>query len=313
MSADIAAVRNELEDLARVIAVTEVAAQEASDPFAWELSLQGLRARREQLRAELATQLRDTETAEVFVRVGGRPVQGPTADVGFLAGLLGALQHLVSALAQTIAAKPTVRGSINGNIMGRTALRVARLMPGSFQMQLLGDASPDVFGESLLEQALQRLHDLVEAGDNASRLAELLGPWGLRVENRYADLLDTVVSNEADVEFSTCSCTAQPRTATLSAPSARGTRAALNLLRREIVRTERVRGRLVGLMKHHSDFEFEDAETGEVVNGKVLPEVMAQVLEWFNQDVGLVLEVDATKVAGRDDLVEHRTLLEVLP
>jgi hypothetical protein len=51
--ADVAAIARELKHLARVIAVTERTAKDADDAFPWELSLQGLYARRAELLQEL--------------------------------------------------------------------------------------------------------------------------------------------------------------------------------------------------------------------------------------------------------------------
>jgi putative nucleotidyltransferase with HDIG domain len=85
---EVGAAREELTDLSHVIAVTEQTARQVDDPFPWELSLEGLSARRSALVRELVDVLQGGEEA---VRRQAARVLGARGGSEAVPALIGAL------------------------------------------------------------------------------------------------------------------------------------------------------------------------------------------------------------------------------
>lgn len=313
MSAQLAFLREELQELNKAIAATEGVVQEEADSFAWELSLSSLRARRKALLAETRAELDEGRVAELALRFDGEPVQGDTVEASFLSEFLGCLQKLVSALGQALAARPTARGNIPESVMEQTRLRLASVRAGSFTVALVGEAHPNLFGESLIQDAFENLHSLIEAGDNAEGLADLLSRLGGRVQGHYAAVLSTLTSANANVELETWLDATTRRLATVSAVHARNIADALSLLQREEERPQRLRGRLIGLLQHKAQFEFQYPDTQEVIAGNVLPDALRKAVQYYDQNIIADFSVETIGVEGREEVKEHWTLADLAP
>lgn len=313
MSAQLVFLREELQELNEAIAATEEVAQEEADSFAWGLSLNSLRARRKELLAEIRTELADARVAELNLRFDGEPIQGDTVEAGFFGESLGCLQKLVFALGQALAARPTARGSIPESVMEQTRLRLASVRAGSFTVALVGKAQPNLFGESLIQDTFESLHSLIQVGDNAEGLADLLSGLGGRVQGHYAAFLSTLTSANASAELQTWRDATTPRLVTVSAVHARNIADALSLLQREEERTQRLSGRLIGLLQHKAQFEFQEPDTREVIAGKVLPDALRKAVQYFDQDIIADFSVETIGVEGREEVKQHWTLADLDP
>ena len=195
---------------------------------------------------------------------------GEAIDIRFLAELLGHLQDLVSALGQAVASQPTRRGSIPSDITSRTRLRFAAMRSGSFTARLVGSVQPDLFGESLIQDCFDSLHELLAVGDNADSLARILSRLGSRSQSHYERFLSVISENDVNIKLSTRTREGQCREVTIRPDPARDVRQALELLERETECTEICRGRLRGLRQHRRDFEFVEEATERIIIGVVL-------------------------------------------
>lgn len=72
MSTQLSFLRAELRELNEAIAATEEAVQDSADGFAWELSLDSLRARRKELLAEIRAEMDAVRTTGEALRSRGR-------------------------------------------------------------------------------------------------------------------------------------------------------------------------------------------------------------------------------------------------
>jgi hypothetical protein len=313
MSPQLVSLRAELRMLDDAILATESVAQEAATSFAWELSLNGLRARRKDLLADIRTALEEARVAELSLRFEGAPVQAGTADAGFLGEFLGCLQKLVSALGQAIAVRPTTRGTIPDSVMDRTRLRLMSVGVGSFRVSLAGDAHPNLLGEALVQECFDALHRLVDVGDDAGGLAEQLSHLGGRVQTHYTAFLTSLATSNASVEVETWLDATTQRTSVVTAAKARNVSEALSLLQREEGRMEQLAGQLIGLMQHRAQFEFRPAGAEQVIVGKVLPSALQKAALHYNQDIVADFSVDTIGVEGREDARENWTLADLAP
>jgi len=313
MSLHLTELRRELSELNDVVQATEAAAQDATDAFAWDLSLQGLRSRRRQLLTEIQAACQAERVAEIQLRFEGAPVQSGTIEAGFLGEFLEYLQKLVFALGQAVASRPTARGTIPESVMERTRLRLAAVSPGSFTAELAGDAHPNLFGESLVQECFDNLHSLIETGDDAGRLADILGRLGGRVQGHYTAFLGSLTTASASVSLQTWLDATTAREVTISTGRARNITDALSLLQREEERLETVGGRLIGLLQHKAQFEFVGRTAEHVLAGKVLPTALERAVAYFNRDVEADFSVETVRVEGRDEVREHWTLTDLRP
>lgn len=304
-------IREELADLADVIEGLEDQIDAADDPFPWQVSLAGLQARRDQLVSQLEQELSRTQAAEVAVSVAGDPVVGAEIDTKFLGEYLVRMQKLVSAIGQAMATQPTRRGSLSQDIIGRTQLRLAAISAGSFVAKLTGTPAPNLFGESLIEDAISELHTLLDTADNADQLAEHFAELGARAQAHYGAFIEHIAASGASLTIESQGITEGLRRTGISESRAQDVRAALDLLEREEERQEHLYGRLIGVRQEHGDFEFRDENTGDIVTGKIRPDAMGAAVDRFNQPVGAVFSVEVVSVRGADEMTESWELLRV--
>ena len=303
--------RTELEELAQVIRVTEEAADEARDRFAWDLTLSGLRSRQEHLVAIAEALYAEQRVAQLDLHFEGDPVSRGAVEIGFLGRFLDSTQKLLSAIGQAESSTPTTRGTIPDSIIERTRLRLASVGVGSFSATLVGEASPNLFGESLIQECLDRLQALAQAGDSVAALADLLSRLGGRVQGHYASFLDGLQSANASVSLVTWLDASTPRAVTITRSQAQNTMEALGMLQREEEYLEEHTGQLIGLMQHRAQFEFKDAVSGLVLSGKVLPVALGKASNCYNLDVRASFSVEVTRIEGRDNTRESLTLVDV--
>lgn len=305
-------IREELADLADVIESLEARIEGTDEPFAWQLSLDGLQVRRDQLVSQLEEELARAQAAEVAVSVAGDPVKGAEIDSRFLGEYLVRMQKLVSAIGQAMATRPTRRGSLSQDIIGRTQLRLAAVSAGSFVATLTGTPAPNLFGESLIEDAISELHELLDTADNADQLAHRFAQLGARAQAHYGSFIEHLASSGASVTIESLGTTEGLRRTVVSEARAQDVRTALELLEREEERQESLLGRLIGVRQEHGDFEFLDENTGDIVTGKIGPDTMADAVNCFNQLVMAVFAVEVVSVRGADQMTETWELLRVM-
>ena len=170
-----------------------------------------------------------------------------------------------------------------------------------------------MFGDSLISECFEDLHRLIDARDKVSDLAELLSRLGGRVQGHYTAFLDSLTSANASVEMQTWRDSSTSRVDFLDASEAKNISDALSLLQREEERDEQLTGRLIGLLQHRAQFEFEQRDGGPIIAGKVLPGALPKAIASYNCDVIACFSVETMGVEGREEVKENWTLIGLCP
>jgi len=273
----------------------------------------GLEHRRVELVQQylLATEISSEESLDLGLTRTGQQVG---AEVGLLAGLLGAFQESVTAIAQSVRRRPTARGLVPADIQALVRLRVAFALPGSLTLRLVPERSQDELavdeGGSLLEQSVETLLAIlagIEVDENASLAA--IAQAGPRASGHLATLANIIQRNEADVSFRWRSRRGLRRAAFSPSQATR-----LSTLLEAVEQEERDRvysGRLVGGSLVRGTFELE-LDDGSIVSGRVGDDLLEQVEAYFGKECTAAVHIRETKLPA-GDTKEHVDLLELRP
>lgn len=134
---------------------------------------------------------------EVFnFHVNSESFSGPELSARKLSAMAGSFQDLLDSLGQYCDGEITLKGPIPAQILNRTQMNASSIFNGSFGLQLMSDETADLFGSSLLSDALYELKGLLDAGDDEDLLSNKLHELKGRVASKYRRLLkDLVVLN----------------------------------------------------------------------------------------------------------------------
>lgn len=123
-------------------------------------------------------------------------MQAPAVDLG---SLLQSTQYLIDALGQFKAGHPTVKGNIPDRITQKTKLAVAGTFAGSFGVEMVAFEQPDLWGNSLVEEAIESFLQLIKIGKDSERLREFLLDAQPRAASRYRIFLEKLIHAKARV------------------------------------------------------------------------------------------------------------------
>jgi len=221
-----------------------------------------------------------------------------------LAAVGDTLQRLFTAITQHfVEGAATVRGSVSASVRQLAELEVEGLRAGSLVVQLKPH-DPARFAE-----ACDTLQQLL-AADDAHTLADLLRTLGGRVQGRYEDLLDEIVTHDLALMVSwgpqqhafLAAHTAMHRIEALpaSAPSADDLWV--------------TRGILLGLDAGTKTFTFYDLRTDEEISGQLAPDFkMPPRIDVGIETTPRVLELERSRLELRGGKVATRyRLLRIL-
>jgi hypothetical protein len=285
----------------------------AADFVGGRLMQAGLKHRRAQLLQQylLAAEIPSQESLDLGLAPAGRQAG---AELGLLAGLLGAFQESVTAIAQSVRRRPTSRGLVPADIQALVRMRVAFALPGSLTLRLVPERSleelPVDEGGSLLDQSVETLLAIlagVESDEQASMAA--IAQAGPRAAGHLATLASVIQRNDADISFRWRSRGSVTRTGFSPTQATR-----LASLLREVEEEERDRvysGRLVGGSLVRGTFELE-LDDGSIVSGRVGDDLLELVEVYFGQECTAAVHIRETKLPA-GDTKEHVYLVELRP
>jgi hypothetical protein len=190
-------------------------------------------------RLSLRSLVRDTggvvqpDNPEVDIRLHGPGVPGHTIPVRDAAAILTSLQETLASIGQALTHQPTAQGPIHSQVLKATELRMSPTVGlGSIVFHLNGPAE-EVSGDeavaltgtdTLVDAAVRELFAIVEhseAGElGTGTLADELRRFGPRAAKHLSDLVDRVVKDEIDVDFTWRSPAGRRRRASLHRRSA---------------------------------------------------------------------------------------------
>lgn len=177
----------------------ELLAQDSN--FALELSIISLQSHIEDLSFQLKTAKEQRQKEVVELRLIGHEVENGTVPLELLANLSKYFSGLVTAASAKLKLGQDVSGVISSEITYPLNLRFAAIGQGSSRLFITGDTSPDLFGESLLENSLNGLFELLNSDFNES-LSDQVHFLGLRSIHNLADFLKVLRKRSIELELS---------------------------------------------------------------------------------------------------------------
>lgn len=140
-----------------------------------------------------------------------------------LGKILISAQETLDSLGQAIQGAATLRGAISPEILAATEARVIQAAGGSFALELSAAQSANLFGYSLIGDAIDKLLNLIATGNNVEELRTLLTQIKPRAVSKYRDLLSALVEYEGGVRVERLSpVTAKNRMVSLDLITAAG-------------------------------------------------------------------------------------------
>ena len=169
--------------------------------FALELSIKSLNAHIEDLSFQLKTAKEQREKEVVEMRLMGSDVDSGTVPLELLANLSKYFSGLVTSASAKLKQGQDISGAIPSDITYPLNLRFADIGQGSSRLFITGDTSPDLFGESLLENSLNGLFELLNSDFNES-LSDQVHFLGLRSTHNLAEFLKVLRKRGIELELS---------------------------------------------------------------------------------------------------------------
>ena len=173
---------------------------EQGSNFALELSITSLEAHIEDLSFQLKTAKEQRGKEVVELRLIGSDVDNGTVPLELLASLSRHFSGLVTAASAKLKLGQDAPGIIPSEITHPLNLRFADIGQGSSRLFITGDTSPDLFGESLLENSLKGLFELLNANLNEG-LSDQVHFIGLRSTHSLTEFLKVLRKRNIGLEL----------------------------------------------------------------------------------------------------------------
>jgi hypothetical protein len=122
----------------------------------------------------------------------------PTKQLG---KILVSVQETIDALGQGFGGNATMRGVIPPEILARTETRLIQAAGGSFALEISAAQALDLFGGSLITDALGELVSLLEIGNDVERLREKLIAVKPRAASKYRVFLASLIGAETPLRL----------------------------------------------------------------------------------------------------------------
>lgn len=117
-----------------------------------------------------------------------------------LGKILISTQETLDSLGQSIQGLATLRGAISPEILAATEARVIQAGGGSFGLELSAAQGANLFGQSLIGEAIERFVSLIALGNEVEELRAMLIEIKPRAVSKYRDLLTALVEYQGDLK-----------------------------------------------------------------------------------------------------------------
>jgi hypothetical protein len=230
-----------------------------------------------QLRGTPAKLARQSNREIIAVRLTPFGATRSEASAGLVSGALGSFQQTVQALGFQLEAAPGEPPTVTKRkeIDEQTRLVAMGFFGGSFGVLLGSETNPDLFGESLVGDALQRFSTILEARTDQGALRQMLTPM---VAVKYREFLGRLAQGHSGLSIDWASV--KPKRAYQADLNYREIERLAAVMARtteKVTRQFPVRCRLVGANTRIKTYEVADTRDGTQYSGKVAPEAMADV------------------------------------
>jgi hypothetical protein len=140
-----------------------------------------------------------------------------------LGRILVSTQETIDSLGQGIDGLATMRGAISPEVLAATEALVIQAGGGSFALEISASKSADLFGHSLIGDAIEKFVTLISLGNDVENLRAMLLEIKPRAVSKYKDLLSALVEYEGAVRLEWASPqSSKNRTVTLDVITAAG-------------------------------------------------------------------------------------------
>jgi hypothetical protein len=249
----------------------------------------------EQMRARLLDELTHAEMGDFQVVLDAGALTG--ADVDQVVKTLGPIQRTIDSVGQALDFEATRAGVIAGAIRSQTRLRLVGTFPGSFGLALEGPAPGDeqfsLFDNEdddaapLLERSIAKVLDVIEAAsedDPEQAIVEHVADLGSRVTSAFMELAEGVSRMEGRTRLVWRAPDAvHDRVVSFSPTMATELRTILQATTTNEREVE-VSGILEAADKLSRTFKIV-TDDGELVRGKVDPDLIDRLRDYFDQPV----------------------------
>lgn len=193
-------VKQRVAEVRALLHVREQALQQNPNDFSKELAVSSLRSHLEDLNRQVII-LEAQESRELInFRLIGNQVTDGTITLGLLAKLAGPLADVLHAAAYRLRYKDEDKPEARNHIQKLLDLRLAGLGEGSTRLYLTGNATPDLAGQSLLDESMKQLFALLNADQEG--FFDALHAMGPRAARAAESLLNAMESEEVAAELS---------------------------------------------------------------------------------------------------------------
>lgn len=175
----------------------------AADPgnFAQEMSLSSLEDQLEQLQRELRQAKEEREKEIVDLAFRGKGADWGSMRLHMLGPLMTAFSSVVHHSCYFQRHKKALSsGPMPADILEEADLRMAGLEDGSSKVVVTGKLSPNLFGNSLLEDALEDLFAVLRA-DSEEKLTEAVSDVGIQSVNHLQTFLEELDRYDLELEM----------------------------------------------------------------------------------------------------------------
>jgi hypothetical protein len=255
--------------------------------------------------ADAAADIARSSRREIlFMRLYDNEPMRHEAPAQRLGQLLVSLQGSIDAFGQALLGRTTVRGIIPGEILSGTELAVIGTYDGSFGVQLAAVPGVDMFGQSLVGDAIEELISLIDVGSDPEKLRLRLSSLRQRAAAKYRALLTAIVAANTDVQLHWGSVRAdRGRSAKLPIDIAREALTAIQSIETSLAETLQVECTLIGLNIRTKFYEIRTRTDRKKYSGEIADEAMPDVQHAVINDpytAVLRLRIEANPVTGEE-------------
>lgn len=197
---DIQRLEAQLDEAQSLLAQQREAVEADTEDFAARLTMQSMEAHRNELQRLLQQEKKERRHELVEYRLIGPKARGGSLPLGLLGDLAKLLERQIYAAAYFLNDGKRLVRRVPRKLRDLMDLRLAGLQPGSTTLVVAGDLSPDLFGQSLLEETFERIFELLhaEGAEELSNQAGEVGPIGAK---KLGEFFDAVQKNGLELEI----------------------------------------------------------------------------------------------------------------
>lgn len=164
------------------------------------LSLDSMLRHRNELQHQLQERKRARKKEVVRYRLIGEKATGGAIPLGLLGKIATQLERQIYAAAYFIRDGKRLVRRIPKDLQQIINLQLAGIDPGSTQLVVSGELTPDFFGNSLLEETLKNTFHVLRS-ENDDELSDRVGEVGPISAKKLAELFETIHKSNLDLEI----------------------------------------------------------------------------------------------------------------